>query len=41
MMSSLLLVMWSTPDLASGRAMLAGALPAFAWLGIRLHRRGR
>lgn len=41
MMTSLLLVLWSTPDLVSGRAMLAAAVPSYVWLGTRLLRQHR
>jgi len=39
MLSDLMLVLWSTPDLVSGRALLAAGRPAYLWLlGSRLRR---
>ena len=38
MISDLMLVLWSTPDLVSGRALLAAGRPAYLWLGSRLRR---
>ena len=37
-MSDLLLVLWSTPDLASGRALLAAGRPYLWLVGAKLRR---
>jgi hypothetical protein len=38
MISDLMLVLWATPDLVSGRALFATGRPAYLWLGTRLRR---